>query len=173
MDLDRLVGDIKLALEYTSNLKTENDSLQNRINSLENHISTVESLLKEKETSYNELIDQKTIDENKILDKIISLQIDHKLKDDFKQLSSDYAELQDLYDKSLVAHNVKLAEEQKEADQRVDDVREEYGQLMSELMEKHEVRVKKSEEEICALKDQVQEAQRLRVEETSKVSAKF
>ena len=169
MDLEKLVEDIKQASSYTSNLKNENDYLQNKINSLENHISTLESLLKDKENSFNDLLDRRSLDETNVLDKIISLQVDHKLKQDSKQLAVDYADLQDFHDKSVALHAVRLDEVEKIAGEKITEANRECDEAVAQVKKEQELKVQEMEGEVAALKNNVQEVQRLRVEETTKV----
>lgn len=134
MNLEKLSQDIKTAMVFVANLKNENETLQNKITSLELHNSTLESLLKEREQSHSDLLRQKGLNDNNVLDKIISLQMDHKLKEEHRNLVVQLSELQKKYEEAEKDHIEKVKEVEERGEERVREEKEKREKRESELL---------------------------------------
>ena len=136
MNLEKLSQDIKTAMVFVANLKNENETLQSKITALELHNSTLESLLKECEQSHNDLLKQRDINENNVLDKIISLQMDHKLKEEHKTLLEQMSELELKYEEAIKCHVEEVKETEERGEERVREEKERGEKRESELLER-------------------------------------
>ena len=173
MDLDKLAEDIKTSMIYVTKLKNENETLQNRISSLEQHSSTLESLLKEREQSLGDLLKQKDVNENNVLDKIISLQMDHRLKEEHKTLATEYSELQLRFDQTVLSHEELLKEVREVGEIRVREKEQEHVQEVEKLREQWEKREEELLEEVTKLKEEVVKIQMVTTEERTKVNCEL
>ena len=136
MNLEKLSQDIKTAMVFVANLKNENETLQNKITALELQNSTLESLLKEREQSHNDLLKQRDVNENNVLDKIISLQMDHKLKEEHKALQEQMNEFQTKYEETMKCHVEDMKEIEKRGEEKVREEKERGEKRESELSER-------------------------------------
>jgi chromosome segregation ATPase len=173
MDLDKLAQDIKTSMVFVTNLKKENEALQSRISSLEQHNSTLKALLKEKEQSHSDLLKQKDVNEKNILDKIISLQTDHRLKEDHKTLTSQHADLQLRYNEVLQSHEEQVAEMEEANEVRIKEMEQDIEQHKEKMRVEREKKEQEWRDEVRMLKDQITEVERERAEERTKVKCCF
>ena len=136
MNLEKLSQDIKTAMVFVANLKNENETLQNKITALELHSSTLETLLKEREQSHCDLLKHRDINENNVLDKIISLQMDHKLKEEHKTLLEQMSELESKYEEAVKCHVEDVKEIEERGEERVREEKERGEKRENELLER-------------------------------------
>ena len=169
MDLDKLAQHIKISMAYVTTLKNENETLQNKITSLEKHNSTLGALLKEREQSHNDLLNQKDVNENNVLDKIISLQMDQKLKQEHKNLTAEHEDLQIKFKEAERSHEETVTDYEMLITNRVRELKEEHEKETEEAREQQEKKGKELQEEMCRLKERISEMERERAEERTKV----
>ena len=169
MDLDKLAQDIKTSMAFVTNLKKENESLQTRISSLEQHNTTLKLLLKEKEQSHADLLKQKDINEKSVLDKIISLQTDHRLKEEHKTLTSQHSDLQLKLSETLQSHEMQIRDMEEANEARVREIEMESKKEREKTREERERKEQELREEVRRLKEKITEVERGRAEERTKV----
>lgn len=169
MNLDKLSQDIKTSLVYVTNLKTENETLQSKIGSLEQQNAVLQTLLKEREQSFNDLLKQQSINENTVLDRIMDLQMDHKLKEEHKALTEAHKELQCHLQKTLEEHQKAMNQSKEEGEQRLRDEQRRKEKDVEAIRKEKNGREEELLEEIVQLKELVRKKDQERAEEKTKV----